>query len=101
MLQHCLTTDPKDALTIIEAELIMQHKDGLLEDLSCAIEELERAAMFLEIARAVVDTPLPTDSCTKAQWSSLLLSQALLVNETATDFLRAWPDRLDAQSIPL
>jgi hypothetical protein len=79
----------------------MQHKDGLLEDLGLAIEELQRASMFLEIVQALIDLEPCVDPSTRTDWIALLIKQALLTNETAVDFLQVWPDRLTSGHHPL
>lgn len=70
--------------------------DDLLEDLGYALEELERATTFLELLRHLLDADaparLPDDEL--ARFSRVLVSAALLVNETAVDFLQVHPDRL-------
>ena len=102
MLEHCIPTNPKDDETIIEAELIMQHKDDLLEDLGYALEELQRASMFLEILRHLLDVgDSHRDQTDQARWAALLIQQSLLVNESAVDCLQVWPKRLYPQESPL
>lgn len=80
----------------------MHQKERLLEDLGHALEELQRMTQFLEILRHLAEVgDSHPDHLAQSQWASLLIQQALLVNETAVDLLQVWPERLDPQESPL
>lgn len=77
--------------------------DKMTDDLTSALEDLQRVMRSLEILTHLLeaddDHRLPDASL--ICYAHHLISQALLVNETAVDTLQVWPDRLsDLQRIP-
>jgi len=70
--------------------------DKLTDDLAAALEDLQRVTDSIEILTHLLNTTdsdrLPDRAL--ARYARHLISQALLINETATDTLTPWLSRL-------
>jgi hypothetical protein len=69
------------------------------EDLGYAIEELEKIIDFLKIAQLLADDDAVPDLplADRKRYMALMAQQAILHNDTALDFFKLWPERLEKQ----